>query len=162
MATGYAQYEFSVEQNALIGSLARKMGWVGLFFTVVGLLNLLVTGLLVLAIYRNQLPADWLSQLPPEARSQMHTLPPSNQLWGFALNAGISGLVYLLIGIWTQTAAGSFRRIVDTQGRDISHLMHALSALHKMYSLVYALLVVTLLFFLAAVGLALFSQFAGG
>src|SRR5262249_53116037 len=112
------QYEFSTEENALFASLAHKMRWVGLFFTVVGVLSLLVTALLVAAIYRNQLPAGWVSQLPPEAQSHLRDLPPNSRLWGFALNAGLSGLIYLLIGLWTRSAAASFLRIATTQGRD--------------------------------------------
>jgi ABC-type dipeptide/oligopeptide/nickel transport system permease subunit len=65
-----------------------------------------------------------------------------------------------LLGVWTGSAAGSFKRIVDTRGSDISHLMEALSALHKMYAMIYTLIIIGLLLFLAAVGLFIFAQMA--
>lgn len=159
MAT--AQHEFSTEQEALFSSLGRKMGWVGMFFAIVGVLNLLVSVLIVAAVYRNHFPADWMSQLPPETQSQIQNLPPSNHLWGYALNAGISGLIYLLIGVWTQTAGTAFRSVATTQGRDISFLMQGLSALHQLYSLVYTLLVVAVVFILGFMALSLYLHFAG-
>jgi hypothetical protein len=71
----------------------------------------------------------------------------------------VVGLFYLVMGVWTRTAGGSFQKIVDTQGSDISHLMSALSSLHSMYALVYTLLVLTLLVGLLGLGLTLFNQF---
>jgi hypothetical protein len=160
------QYEFSQEQNALIGSLASKMRFVGLFFEVVGVINILIALLVVVAVYRDRVPQSWVNQLPPEAKEkfeeQKDKLPANNHLWGIALNAGVVGLFYLVMGVWTRTAGGSFQKIVDTQGSDISHLMSALSSLHSMYALVYTLLVLTLLVGLLGLGLTLFNQFRGG
>lgn len=61
------QCEFSNEQNALLGSLASKMRFVGLFFVVVGVLNILV----VLAVYRDQVPQSRVEKLPAEAKAQV-------------------------------------------------------------------------------------------
>jgi hypothetical protein len=74
----------------------------------------------------------------------------------------VVGLFYLVLGVWTRAAGGSFQKIVDTQGSDISHLMSALSSLHSMFALVYTLLVLTLLLGLLALGLTLFHQYTGG
>ena len=156
-----SQYEFTPGQNEEIGSLAHKMRWVGLFFVVVGVLSLIMGLLLLVAIFQDKLPADWVNQLPEEAQSQMDDLPPNDQLWGFVINAGISGLVYLLIGIWTRSAAASFQQIVDTRGRDIAHLMGALGSLRNMYGLIYTLLVITLILLLIGLGLSLYGQFGG-
>jgi hypothetical protein len=60
--------------------------------------------------------------------------------------------------VWTRNAAGSFQRIVDTKGQDISHLMHALVSLNKMYTLVYTIIVIGLLLFLITVGLFVFAH----
>jgi hypothetical protein len=159
MATATRQYEFSAQQNALFDSLAHKMRWVGGFLTVVGVLNLVAAALLVAAVYRHEFPAEWLGRLTPDEQARLEALPPNGRLWGFALNTGVSGLLYLMIGVWTRSAASSFQRIVTTEGRDISHLMNALGALHQMYSLFFALLVLALVFMLAAVGLTLYLSY---
>jgi hypothetical protein len=65
----------------------------------------------------------------------------------------ISGVVYLVIGIWTNKAASSFKMIVETQGNDIENLMGALGELRKLYTLQYWLLIIALVFI--AIGLVL-------
>jgi hypothetical protein len=156
------QYEFTNEQNALIGSLAGKMRFVGLFLFALGALNVLLGVLVLLAIYRTNVPPSWVNQLPESVKKAMENekvpalLPPNNQLWGIAINAFVVGLFYLLMGSWTRSSAEGFQKIVDTQGRDISHLMNALGALHSMYALVYTLVLATLLISLLALGIVLY------
>jgi hypothetical protein len=58
----------------------------------------------------------------------------------------ISGVVQVIVGIWTNKAASSFKLIVNTQGNDIENLMGALGELRKLYTLQYWLLIVTLIF----------------
>ena len=58
----------------------------------------------------------------------------------------INGIVYILIGVWTNSAASAFRRIVETQGNDIENLMGALGELRKLYTLQYWLLIIALVF----------------
>lgn len=82
------QYEFTQEQNTLIGSLASKMGVVGLFLVIVGVIQLLMALLIVGAIYQDKIPADWVakskeyaSKLPEDVRKQaegytLDKLPP--------------------------------------------------------------------------------------
>ncbi len=55
-----------------------------------------------------------------------------------------SGTLYAVIGIWTQRAADSFRNVVYTQGKDITHLMAALDDLRKLYTLQFWLCVIGL------------------
>jgi hypothetical protein len=166
MSQSPPQYEFTQEQNALIGSLASKMRFVGLFFVVVGLINVLVAVLVVVAVFRDRVPQKWVDQLPAESKAkfeeQKGKLPANNHLWGIAINAGVVGLFYLVMGAWTRSAGSSFQKIVDTQGSDISHLMNALSSLHSMYALIYTLLVLTLLLILLALGLTVYTQFVAG
>ena len=69
------------------------------------------------------------------------------------------GLFYVLMGVWTRTAGASFQKIVDTQGSDITHLMNALGSLHSMYSLIYTLLVVVLIFGVIGIGLTIYQYF---
>jgi hypothetical protein len=166
MSQSPSRYEFTQDQNALIGSLATKMRFVGLFFVVVGVLNVIIALLIVLAIYRDRIPQKWIDQLPTEAKTTIEQnkdkLPVNNHLWGIAINAGVVGLFYLAMGGWTRSAGTSFEKIVTTQGSDVSHLMNALSSLHSMYALVYTILVLTILLGLVALGLTLFNQFGGG
>src|SRR5262249_48604292 len=94
-----------------------------------------------------------------DVQKELANLPPDTHLWGIAIFSAVNFLIYLLVGVWTREAAGSFRKIVDTQGHDMSHLMSALSALNRMYTLISTLIVLGLLLFLAAVGYFAYSQF---
>ncbi|MFB2937687.1 DUF5362 family protein [Aerosakkonemataceae cyanobacterium BLCC-F154] len=62
------------------------------------------------------------------------------------LGAIINGVVYILIGVWTNSASSAFRRIVETSGSDIENLMGALGELRKLYTLQYWLLIIALVF----------------
>jgi hypothetical protein len=57
----------------------------------------------------------------------------------------------LLIGIWTINAAQSFKLVVETKGRDIPHLMAALTALRKLYTIMFWLLIAALALVLLAI-----------
>jgi hypothetical protein len=166
MSVASPQYEFTQQQNALIGSLASKMRFVGLFFVIVGLINLLIALLVVVSVFRDRVPQKWVDQLPAESKAnfekQKDKLPSNNYLRGIAINVGVVGLFYLVMGAWTRSAGSSFGQIVTTQGSDISHLMSALSSLHSMYALVYTLLVVTLIMGLVGLGLTVYNQFMVG
>ncbi|HAZ47090.1 MAG TPA: hypothetical protein DDW76_11945 [Cyanobacteria bacterium UBA11369] len=56
----------------------------------------------------------------------------------------VYGVIQIIIGLWTQKAAGSFVRIVETQGNDIENLMGALGELRKLYTLQYWLYIIAL------------------
>jgi hypothetical protein len=167
MATASSrEYEFSPSQNEVFGTLAYRMQGVGFFLVVVGLLDFLVAALVVLAIYRAKLPDEYVKVVLEKAseatrtdlNAQLSRLPPDNQLWGIAGSSAVNGLLYLLLGVWTRSAGGSFKKIVRTTGSDISHLMEALSSLNKLYSLLYALILIGLMFLLAAIGLFIYVQ----
>jgi len=57
----------------------------------------------------------------------------------------------LLIGVWTINAAQSFKLVVSTRGRDIPHLMGALTSLRKLYTLMFWLLIATVVLVLLAI-----------
>jgi hypothetical protein len=168
-------YEFTADQNKLIGSLAGKMRFVGLFAVILGVINLLLALLVVAAVYRDRIPPDWKTKtheylekarekLPEDVRKQaeqysLDKLPPNNHLWGIALGSAVTGLFYLLLGVWTRSAGASFRKIVDTQGSDIKHLMDGLGSLHQMYALLYTLLVIVLVAGIISLGLSLYQYF---
>jgi hypothetical protein len=71
----------------------------------------------------------------------------------------IGGFVNMLLGAWTRSAADSFQKIVDTQGRDITHLMGALGDLLRMYRLQYILLIIALVLLAVAVPILLVVLF---
>jgi hypothetical protein len=151
-------YEFTKEQNDLIGSLAGKMRLVGLVNVVIGVLYLLGAVLLLVYIFQDRLPDEVIQKIPDEVRVQLKS--PRYQ-WGIAIQTAVAGLIFLMIGVWTRSAAASFQEIVATTGRDISHLMNALGSLHKMYALIYMLIVITVLAFLIGLGLQLYLRAAG-
>jgi hypothetical protein len=57
----------------------------------------------------------------------------------------LSGALYSVIGIWTHRASVSFRKIAETRGKDISHLLHAIHDLRKLYSLQFWICVLSLI-----------------
>jgi hypothetical protein len=150
-------HEFTGEQNDLIGRLANKMSLVGLVSVVFGVLYLLSAVLLLAFIFQDKLPAEVASRIPDDVRSRV---PSTNYLWGVLIQTLLAGVIFLAIGVWTRSSAASFREIVTTTGRDITHLMGALASLHKMYSLLCTLIIVTLLAALVAVGLQLYLRYA--
>lgn len=151
-------YEFTKEQDELIGSLAHKMGVVGMLALVVGILNLLSGLMLLVFVFQDRIPPEMIEQIPEQIRGE---LPPTDFLMGLAIQSAASGLIFTLLGVWTRAAAASFRGIVATTGRDVSHLMNGLGALHKMYSLLYTLVVVALIFFVVGLALQLYLRYAG-
>ena len=150
-------HEFTGEQNDFIGRLAKKMSVVGLVSVIFGVLYLISAVLLLAFVFQDKLPADVVTKIPDEVRAKVPTT--SNYLWGVLIQTALAGLIFLMIGIWTRSAAASFREIVSTTGRDITHLMNALSSLYKMYSLLYTLIIVTLLACLVALGLQLYLRY---
>jgi hypothetical protein len=160
------EYEFSESQNALLSTLASRMRLVGLFLAVVGVLNILAGLIIIVAIYRDKLPQEYVDKVLEKAsqttksdvKAQLEKLPPATHLWAIDIAALVNGLIYLLIGVWTRSSAGSFQKIVDTQGHDISHLMDALGSLNKMYTLIYTLILIGLLTLLVLLGLFLYAQ----
>ncbi len=66
------------------------------------------------------------------------------------------GVLYILIGLWTKNASDAFRRIVDTQGSDITNLMTALGQLRKLYTLQYWAIIISIIFIVLALIAALF------
>jgi hypothetical protein len=112
--TGDKQYEFKPGENKIIGQLAFKMHFVGLFLLAMGLI-IIAIGVAVV----------------------------------FHVGPIISGTLACVVGLWTQRASMSFKNVVQTEGRDITHLMDALDDLRKLYTLQYWLLILGMLLALA-------------
>jgi hypothetical protein len=169
-----AQYEFTEDQNRQLRGLAGSMRFVGLFSVIFGLVALLVTLLAVLFIFRDRLPAGFREKaadyykkakasLPADLQKQaeefsVDRIPTDNTfLAGVAILCGVTGLFFLLQGIWARSSASSFQRIADTRGNDINNLMNAIGSLRTMYGLLYLLLALALLGGLVAVGLTVYK-----
>jgi hypothetical protein len=111
---GQPQYEFSTIENKLIRNLAAKMHFVGLFSISIGVLLVAIGGL--------------LSQV-----SIVHALGPI-----------FTGTFSALLGLWIQRASVSFKKIADTEGRDVAHLIAALEDLKRFFTLTYWLCILML------------------
>ena len=171
-----AQYEFTEDQNWQIGSLAGSMRFVGLFSVIYGVVALLITLLAVVLIFRDRLPAGFRekaadyyqkanAKLPEDLQKQaeeyaIDKIPTNNNfLVGVAIFCGVTGVFFLLQGVWARSSAASFQKIVDTRGNDITNLMNAVGALRTMYGLLYLLLAAALLGGLVAIGLTVYMYF---
>jgi hypothetical protein len=122
------EYEFTAEQNDVIGDLARKMRFVGLMGMIVGVFLLLGA----------------IASFASSARAG--SAGPVNAIMGAAS---------VLVGAWTRRASIGFQRIVETEGHDIENLMGALAELRRIYALQRILLIVVLLLLVLAVQLYL-------
>ncbi|AMV37543.1 hypothetical protein [Planctomyces sp. SH-PL62] len=109
-------YEFNEVENRIIRDLGSKMSFVGLFMVGIGLCFAVMT------IQR------WSRYQEIEV--------------GFLFLA----MLFMVFGVWTHRAGRDFRLVVDSQGRDVAHLMAALSSLLKCYRLIYMLFFVGLIF----------------
>jgi hypothetical protein len=77
------------------------------------------------------------------------------------LRFDFSYIVYIVMGILTRSAASGFRQVVDTKGKDITHLIEALESLRWFYRVIYWLLVIALaVLVIVAVAAALGSSVA--
>lgn len=111
------EYEFSDADNHVIGDLASKMRFVGLMGIIFGVV-LVLGGLAACA--------------------------GGSKTVGNGIGNFLQGILAILVGVWTRSAAGAFQRIVDTQGNDVFNLMAALTELRRIYGLQRILLIIVL------------------
>jgi hypothetical protein len=149
-------YEFTRDQNELIGGLAGKMRLVGLVAVIIGLLNFVAALILLVFVFQDKLPSNLAEKIPDDVKKE---LAPNTYMWMVAVQQALAGLIFLMVGIWTRSAAASFQNVVATAGKDVSHLMNALGSLRKMYSLIYTLILAIILAMLLAVGLQLYLRY---
>ena len=137
-------YEFNSEQNVIFKGLANSMGWIGCLFSLIGLINLLLVGLMFMVIYQAQIPEQVLSKIPQEAIEQVkegvNKTIPSGQMQMYALTGLLNGVIITMMGFWTWVASGSFQRIAETENKDIDHLMSAMVSMRSMYRLIMNML----------------------
>lgn len=159
------QYEFTGEQNALIDTLSRKMRTVGTFLLLIGLGTLTLAALGFLPTITDSLPG-LPDGTPPEVadavkRYTAFAVEQRSQVYYAALASALQAIILLVSGVYVRRSAASFRQIVDTAGRDITHLLDALGSLKGLFSLLSTLLTLALLIALAVVGLRLYGHFYG-
>lgn len=115
------KYEFSEAENQTITTLASRMKWVGFFLLVIGGAIGTVSGaFLVKSALESSLDLGALIFL-------------------------LFALIFLLVGIWTSSAARSFSLIAVTSGSDVGNLMNALTSLLKLYYLQFWLVIDSLI-----------------
>jgi hypothetical protein len=73
----------------------------------------------------------------------------------------VTGLLLLLVGAWTQMAAGNFGRIVKTRGQDISRLMDGLGALNLMYGMIYYIVLIAAVITVLSLIISLVQSWGG-
>jgi hypothetical protein len=165
-ATG--EFEFNDSQNQLIGSLARKMGLVGMVMLLFGLLQIF-HGVTALFLSRNPDRVVAAAQKAGMQEEQLNVLRESlaGGFWSSpitvsALAFAAAGLLLLLVGVFTQQAAVGLAGIVQTKGQDISRLMDALGALHRKYGLMYNVLLVAAIITLTSLVMGLWHAWRDG
>lgn len=124
------QMEFGPDENALFADLSSKMHFVGMFFTVVGLLAIVVGVITLLS-----------RDTSPGLLALMFT-----------------GVLHIAVGVWTRGAGREFRAIVETRGADRTHLFGALQNLRKFYALMYWMAVASIGMLLVSLIFAILSN----
>ena len=158
------EYEFSPSQNHVFGTLANRMR-AGRLSHRRRARDFLFAALVVLAIYRAKLPEDYVKVVLEKASEATRTdlkcaafqTSPLHSSLGHCHQQLAQRPALSIDRRVDSDAGGSFQKVVKTQGSDISHLMES-SSLNKMYALIYTLIVIGLLLFLAAVGLFIYAQ----
>jgi hypothetical protein len=119
-------YEFDEGQNETIRTLSKSLQFVGL------------AGLAFSLMFAIDL---------------LHAVMGSD--WSDAVSQGVILVFMLAMGSLMLKAGREFQAIVDTEGKDISHLMIALDNLRKMYSVLSVIILISIVLTLVALALAL-------
>jgi hypothetical protein len=77
---------------------------------------------------------------------------------GIAVVTLIQAVIYILIGVWTTSAARDFGLIVQTAGSDVSNLMRGFAALRKLYTLQFWLIIAGLVILVLGAVFGLFGE----
>ncbi|MDG3005250.1 hypothetical protein [Paludisphaera mucosa] len=110
------EYEFNEAEDRIILDLGSKMSFVGLFMVGIGLC------FAVSAVQR------W------------------SRFQEFEVGLLFLTMLFMVFGVWTHRAGRDFGRVAESRGRDVAHLMSALSSLLNCYRLIYLIFFVGLIF----------------
>ena len=114
---GDAGYEFSRTQNEALADLARVMRAVGFWFVLYGALLLV-----------------WFA---------VRLVPRDGQVT-VDVTGLLSGLLYVLLGVFARRGGRTFSEIVETEGSDVRHLMGAVAELSRFFGLIRAVVIALL------------------
>jgi hypothetical protein len=64
----------------------------------------------------------------------------------------LTGMLYAVIGLWTERAGFAFRGVATTEGHDIRHLMKGLRDLERLYTVQFWICVIALIVALVLAG----------
>lgn len=128
------QYEFSKEDNAAFENLAVKLGRIGTVLVLASAV-FLAYGVMLVAVGR----------LSVDANSAL---------------IGLGTLLVFVHGVWFRKAAGSFQKIVDFRGKDLTNLREGLKHLGDLFQIlsIVALVILTLAFVAAVAGVFTVAQ----
>lgn len=110
------QYEFNATEDRIIQDLGAKMSFVGLFMVGIGLCF------------------------------AISTIQRWSKLREIEVGLIFLSMLFAVFGIWTHRAGSDFRRVAESRGRDVTHLMSALATLLSCYRLIYLICFVALVF----------------
>jgi len=159
------EYEFDEDQNVTIEGLAEKMGVVGLFLWLTGLLVLVISAMSVYSVF---METPKLPERVPDALSfavdEFNQRVESNRSVAFVGGvAGIlNGFLLLVGGTLTRRAAHHFRQVVQTRGTDIANMMDALNALRSFFGIGSTLLLIGLAAGSVTMTLTIYFKYTAG
>ena len=101
------EYEFTAEQNAVIRDLASVVSVAGLVLMALAIVGILYDGANITSANHDPTPMVFAAFCAPR----------------------------VIAGFWLRGAAEPLLKIVDTEGRDITHLMQALQELRRIFAM---------------------------
>lgn len=122
------EYEFTAEQNAVIRDLASVVSVAGLVLMALAIVGILYVGAYITSANHDPTPMVFAAFCAP----------------------------MVIAGFWLRGASEPLLKIVDTEGRDITHLMQALQELRRIFALLRTGFAVSL--FVAVGGIVLRSM----
>ena len=114
-------YEFTAEQNQVIGSLAGRMRWVSIMFVLIGI------GLFISLIPNIQAEVQWV----------------------IVVASGLFALINLVKGIVFYRPVDNLSNIVEREGTDIAELMQAFQELTQGFSWMVILNIILIVMLIA-------------
>lgn len=140
------RFEFTPDQDAQFLRLAARMRWVAFVLIMLGMLGFAIAALVALA--------GWLD-------TRFAGIPRPG-LWAAVGTYVLAGALSFLVGAWTFKAGKSFIRMGTTRGDDVAWLMDAVRDLHKVYSLVFAVIAAGSMLLVAAIAAVLLDALIAG
>lgn len=157
------EYEFTEHQEQQISGLTNKMGQVGSFLVLVGVLIAIAALVGLLPVLFGDSVAQLPDGTPDDLKLALGNLTAAVSadrtavLYGSA-GTFIQGIIFVAVGLYTRRAKGAFEQVVDTEGNDISNLMNAIGALKSLFSLMASILMLGILLAVCAIVLRIYLQ----